>query len=197
MSKIYTKRIYRKWTPEEDEMIRNGEIPATHPSYANCLTRARKLGFKFVKKRAEDRWSEQQDNMIRNGVLPPEKSLQRAIKRGNEIGIDFLTLFYEKKDTNGLQGLSKEDRMLIMVANEDSLKEFKIKRSVSANRAAERGKKYFLMHAKSLLSIQDIAKKENCSRQNVHRLIDAFKIQYFNTHCFEQAVKEAEDEGVL
>jgi len=102
-------------------------------------------------------------------------------------------LFYEKFDANGLKGVNKEDRMLILSANDVSLKEFKIKHSVASHRAAERGKKYFLMHAKSLMSINDIAKKENCTRQNVHRLIDAFKIQYFNEHCFDQAVKENEN----
>ncbi|WP_405325630.1 hypothetical protein [Fibrobacter sp.] len=198
MEKVFTKRVYNKWTPEEDDMIRRGEIPPNHPSYANCLTRARKLGFKFVKKRQEGgRWSELQDNMVRKGVVPPEKGLERAIQRGNELGVDFLKLFYEKMDTNGLQGLTKDERMLIMAANENSLKEFKVKDSASIHRAAQRGKKFFLMHAKSLLSIQDIANKENCSRQNVHRLIDAYKIQYFNEHCFDQAVKEAEDEGIL
>lgn len=197
MKKIFTKRVYKKWTPEEDEMIRNGEIPPNHASYANCLQRARKLGFKFVKKRQEGRWSELQDNMIRNGIVPPDKGLERAINRGNELGVDFMKLFYEKMDTNGLKGMTKEDRMLVMAANDTSLKEFKVKNSVSAHRAAQRGKKFFLMHAKSLQSIQDIANKEHCSRQNVHRLIDAFKIQYFNEHCFDQAVKEAEDEGIL
>jgi hypothetical protein len=197
MNKVFTKRVCNKWTPEEDEMIRRGEIPPKHNSYANCLTRAKKLGFKFVKKRQEGRWSELQDNMIRNGIVPPEKGLERAIQRGNELGIDFLTLFYEKLDANGLKGVNKEDRMLILSANDVSLKEFKIKHSVASHKAAERGKKYFLMHAKSLMSINDIAKKENCTRQNVHRLIDAFKIQYFNEHCFDQAVKENENEGIL
>ena len=199
MNKVFEKRVYRKWTPEEDEMIKRGEIPPNHPSYANCLTRARKLGFKFVKKRQEGRWSEIQDNMVRNGIVPPEKGLDRAIQRGKELGIDFMEKFYQNIDQNGLdsiKGLKKDDRMLIMAANDASLKEFKIKNTVNIHQAAERGKKFFLMHAKSLLSIQDIANKENCTRQNVHRLIDAFKIQYFNTHCFDQAVKECEDEGI-
>jgi hypothetical protein len=198
MNEEFHKRVYNKWTPEEDEMIRRGEIPPNHPSYANCLLRARKLGFKFVKARNkhEGRWSEQQDNMVRNGIVPPDKGLDRAIQRGIELGVDFLKLFYEKMDTNGLDGLSKDDRMLIMAANDASLKEFKVKNTAAIHQAAERGKKFFLMHAKSLLSIQDIANKENCTRQNVHRLIDAFKIQYFNEHCFDQAVKDCEDEGI-
>jgi len=197
MNKVFEKRVYRKWTPEEDEMIKRGEIPPNHPSYANCLTRARKLGFKFVKKRQEGRWSEIQDNMVRNGIVPPEKGLDRAIQRGKELGIDFMEKFYQNIDQNGLdsiKGLKKDDRMLIMAANDASLKEFKIKNTTNIHQAAERGKKFFLMHAKSLLSIQDIANKENCTRQNVHRLIDAFKIQYFNEHCFEQAVKEFEND---
>ena len=195
MNKVFEKRVYRKWTPEEDEMIKRGEIPPTHPSYANCLTRARKLGFKFVKKRQEGRWSEIQDNMVRCGVIPPGKGLDRAVQRGKELGFDFMQRFYEHVDEaglEGLKGLKKDDRMLIMAANDASLKEFKVKNTAAIHQAAERGKKFFLMHAKSLLSIQDIANKENCTRQNVHRLIDAFKIQYFNEHCFDQAVKECE-----
>ena len=193
MDKTYRKRVYNKWTPEEDEMIRQGIIPPNHPSHANCLTRARKLGFKFIKKRQAVRWSEQQDNMIRNGIIPPNKGLQMSIERAAFLGFDFMEKFYENGNVDSVKGLSKEDMMLVMSEKNNSIKRYKVRMTDAAKEAAERGRKYFLMHAKSDMSIKDIAAKEHCTKQNVHRLIDTFKIHFFNEHCYDKVVEETDE----
>lgn len=190
MEKQYKKRVYNRWTPEEDEMIRQGKIPPAHPSHANCLARARKLGFKFVKKRQVGRWSKQQDDLVRQGIIPPSKSFNMAVERAEFLGVDFLGKFYENGNVGDLKGLSKDDMMLVMSEKNSSMKKYKVKMTESARLAAERGKRLFLLHAKSDMSIEDIAAQEHCTKQNVHRLIDTFKVHYFNANCFEVVVAE-------
>ena len=72
-----------------------------------------------------------------------------------------------------------------------STRKFKVRKmSPSARKAYERGRELFLMHAKSSMSIQEIAQKEHVSRQNIHRLINRFKVYYFDEYCFDKVVTE-------
>lgn len=189
----YVKRIYNKWLPEEDAMLREGIIPPRHNSYANCLLRARKLGFKFVQKRKEFRHSSKRDGMITNGVIPPETGIKYAMERAGEMGVDFINKFYEETPVEDVKGLSASDKVLIIAEKNQSTRKYKVKDTAAMRLAAERGRKFFLMHARSDMSIREIASIAGCTKQNVHRLIDAFKIYYFNTHCYDDVVKESDE----
>lgn len=186
----YVKRVYNKWLPEEDAMLREGIIPPRHNSYANCLLRARKLGFKFVKKREEFRHSERRDGMISNGVIPPDTGIKYAMERAGEMGVDFIKKFYDETPVEDVKGLSASDKVLISNEKNQSTKKFKVKDTVAMKMAAERGRKFFLMHARSSMSIREIAEVAGCTKQNVHRLIDAFKVYYFNEHCFDDVIND-------
>lgn len=194
MEKLYNKRTYNKWTKEDEHLLRNGKVPESHPSMANCRAHAAKLGFKFVPT-VSGRWSKAQIKMLDNGVIPLNKNLEQCIEQGKKVGVNFLENFFARQsvDLSAMKGLKKDEKMFILRENNQSLKPFKVKEHKGTEKAAKRGKKFFLMHAKSNMSIQDIAETEHCTRQNVHRLIDTFKIHYFNQHCFDAVVNEIVD----
>ena len=189
----YVKRVYNKWLPEEDDMLREGIIPPRHNNYANCLVRARKLGFKFVAKRKEFNNSSKRDGMISNGVIPPDTGIRYAVERAGEMGVDFISKFYEENPVEDVKGIRAADKVLISAEKNQSTRKYKVKDTPAVRKAAERGKKFFLMHARTDMSIGDIAATAGCSKQNVHRLIDSFKIHYFNEHCYDDVVREADE----
>ena len=191
------KRIYSKWTPEEDDMIRQGIIPSTHPHYAACLLRARRLGFTFVKKKVAHKWSSKQDTLVRAGIIPPGRNFAECTERGKALGIDFTEKFYSLElpqtiiDGHTPKGMGKDSVITALNELNMSTRKFKVRKmSPSARKAYERGRELFLMHAKSSMSIQEIAQKEHVSRQNIHRLINRFKVYYFDEYCFDKVVTE-------
>lgn len=189
----YVKRVYNRWTPEEDAMIREGIIPPRHPSHANCLLRARKLGFKFAKKKGGPRKSDRRDELLRKGVIPEGTDMAWAVERSRELGFSFVERVYSGGDVSEVKGMSATDRQVVSLGRGDSVRRYKTRESAATRKAAERGRRFFLMHACSSMSINDIAKTENCTRQNVHRLIDTFKIHYFNEHCYDEVARTGED----
>lgn len=178
-------------------MIREGIVPPNHPSHANCLLRARKLGFKFVKKKEPHRKSDKRDALLRKGIIPQGTDMAWAIARSNELGFSFLDRVYADNDVSDVSGIKKSDKLLVMTEKGNSTRKMKTKVSDLARKAAERGKRFFLMHACSAMTIGDIARAEGCTKQNVHRLMDTFKIHYFNEHCYDEVVRNGQSEAGL
>lgn len=197
--KNYVKRTYNRWTPEEDAMIARGEIPPTHPHYAACLLRAKKLGFTFAKKRESGiKWTKRMDDLLRTGIIPTGRSMKECTERASALGFDFVKTFFEAPVADSIRitgrtpkGMSRVDAVSAAIENNVSTKAFKVKPLTAPARSAyERGKRLFMMHATSDMSINDIADKEHMTRQNAHRLIERFKVHYFDENCFDEAVEK-------
>jgi len=194
------KRTYNRWTPAEDAMIERGEIPPNR-QYASCFIRAERLGFKFSKKGNGLKWSKRLDELVRGGIIPTGRSMKECVDRARVLGFDFMKVFFEASPEQSIviarhtDGMLASEALSVALENNWSTKAYKVKTLTDAELGAyKRGRRLFLKHARSDMSLQDIADAEGMTRQNVHRLIERFKIHYFDENCFDAVVKGAVDE---
>ena len=194
------KRTYNRWTPAEDDMIRRGEIPPNR-QYASCFIRAERLGFKFSKKGDGLKWSKRLDDLVRGGIIPNGRSMKECVDRARVLGFDFMKAFFSAPPEQEIviagkpRGMLASEALAVALDNNWSTKAYKVKTLTDAELGAyKRGRRLFLKHARSDMSLQDIADSEGMTRQNVHRLIERFKIHYFDENCFDTVVKESVDE---
>ena len=140
------------------------------------------------------------DQILRGGIIPTGRSMKECVDRARVLGFDFMKVFFEAPPEQAIvvhgtpEGMTATDALSVALENNWSTKAYKVKTMTDKEKGAyERGRRLFLMHAKSDMSLQDIADQEKMSRQNVHRLIERFKIYYFDEHCFDQVVKDSLD----
>ena len=75
-------------------------------------------------------------------------------------------------------------------ASELSTTVFKSKHSKKSLDAVRKGELLYKEFIVSNDSLETVAKRHGMSKQNAHRLIQAFKVHYFDTHCVKDCISK-------
>jgi len=193
-------RTYNEWTEEDIDKLKRGIIPENHPHHAACHIKAKQLGFTFHKaKIVDEKWTQKQIDQLRSGILPKGKSWNEAVKVAAFHNIDFENIYKAKPLTadevklvnNGVIPPHREKADVIkFAASELSTSVFKTKYSKKSLEAVKKGEKLYKEFIKSTDSLETVAKRYGMTKQNAHRLIQAFKVYYFDTNCVKECLSE-------
>lgn len=193
-------RTYNEWTQEDIDKLKRGIIPENHPHHAACHIKAKQLGFTFHKaKVVDEKWSQKQIDQLRAGILPKGKSWNEAVKVANFHQIDFVNLYKAKPLSpeevkmvnNGQVPPHREKADVIkFAASELSTTVFKSKHSKKSLDAVKKGEILYKEFVASTDSLETVAKRHGMSKQNAHRLIQSFKVHYFDTHCVKECIRK-------
>lgn len=192
-------RVYKNWTKTDIDDLVKGKIPESHPHHAACHLKAKSLGFTFHKaKIIGENWTPEQIDSLRQGVVPEGKSWNEAVKVAKVNKIDFVKNFNSRDFDDNEIKLIKDghipphrDREAVIkfAATKLNINVFKTKRSKKSLEAVRKGEMLFKEFAASPDSLDTVAKKHGMSKQNAHRLIQNFKVYYFDTHFVKECVK--------
>lgn len=189
---MQNKRKYLPWTKAEIEMIRNGILPPNHNSNAACYQKAKSLGFEFhvAKRTSPKNWDKNDVDTMMKGHIPTGKSWKACIAVAEGMGIDFKKIFEnspwsDDEITLLRQGIippHRDQKTAFQIARKHGWDLNALKIKPKNDEIISRGEALYKEMMSANLTVAALAAKHNMTRQNAHRLIKAFKVDYFDKH---------------
>lgn len=183
-------RVYKKWTPEEIEMIKQGIIPENHNNHGACILKARSLGFKFKKAKRilPKNWSQADVDLLKAGIVPKGKTFKACMSVAESMNLDFKVLFnqtpWSKSELKSLKAGQipqyRDYSTACKLASSLGINTATLKEAKSNPDTIATGKQLYMEYSSTDATVATLAAKYKTSRQNIHRMINSFKIAFFN-----------------
>lgn len=143
---VYVKRAVSRWTEEEIDLLRLGQVPEGRTEQA-AMAKAKSLGIRaFERTGTNTRWTADELAALERGEVPAGRSPMACVYKGMSIGLD------------------------VKVAEDGTIN---VTRKKPGNRRAQllkRARQFAMMHEGGA-SLAEIGRRDGVSRQRVNEII--------------------------